>query len=122
MAEYEIRNAIIEKARLEIADNGVLTVWLKLDYGGLYQGFGGYALYLPEGCDNHSVWGTAGHFIYRILKIAGVKRWDQLPGKTIRVRQDHSCIYAIGHIVKDEWFCPKEDFQGCNYEDVKTSK
>lgn len=115
----EIRNAIIDNARLEIDDHGVLTAWLDLDYGGLHQGFGGYVLYLPEGFNHHSVWGTAGHFIYRILQIAAVERWDQLRGKTIRVKQNDCIVHAIGHIVKDDWFCPKEDFEGVNYKDVQ---
>lgn len=115
----EIRNAIIRKARITRDDHGVLTAWLDLDYGGMCQGFGGYVLYLPEGCKFHSVWGTAGHFIYRVLQIADVEKWDQLPGKTIRVKQDHCSVYAIGHIVKDDWFCPKEDFEGVEYSDVQ---
>lgn len=114
----EIRNAIINKARLLIDDHNVLTVWIDLDYGGLCQGFGGYALYLPEGFTHHNVWGTAGHFIYRCLQIAGVEKWEQLSGKAIRVKQDHSHVYAIGHIIKDDWFCPKDDFENLDYKDI----
>lgn len=51
--------------------------------------FGGYAFYLPKGYKHHSLRGLAGHFIYRILQIADVEKWDQLVGKTIRVRQDN---------------------------------
>lgn len=115
----EIRNAIIKNARITKADHGVLTAWLDLDYGGMGQGFGGYVLYLPEGCKYHSVWGMAGHFIYRVLQIADVERWDQLPGKTIRVKQDHCSVRAIGHIINDDWFCPKKDFEGVEYSDVQ---
>lgn len=44
----EIRNAIIEKARIARDDHGFLTAYLDLDFGGQHQGFGGYVLYLPK--------------------------------------------------------------------------
>lgn len=107
----EVRNAIIDSARLEMDDHNVLTVWLSLDYGGSGQSFGGYALYLPGDYRHHSIWGLAGHFIYRCLEVAGVEKWSDLKGKTVRVKQDNRKVYAIGHIVKDDWFCPEEDFK-----------
>lgn len=108
----EIRNAIIESTSLTIAERDLLDAWLHLDYGGSGQGFGGYALYLPESYRNHTKAGDfAGHFIYRVLKIAGADEWSKLKGRTIRVRADHGQIHAIGHIVKDDWFVPAEDFQ-----------
>lgn len=117
----EIRNAIISDAKLINDDHGVLTAWLNLDYGGECQGFGGYVLYLPQNCKYHSVWGLAGHFIWRVLEIADVASWDQLVGKTVRVKQDHTCVYAIGHIVKNDWFCPKDDFQDAHFADMQRS-
>jgi hypothetical protein len=105
------RNAVIESAKLSGDDHGLLSAWLTLNYGGAAQGFGGYTLYLPKD-STHSAnqKNYAGHFIWRCMEIAGVTEWSSLPGKTIRVRADHSHVHAIGHIVKDDWFNPSADF------------
>jgi hypothetical protein len=106
----EIKNAVIESAHLSFADRAFLDAWLKLDYGGTGQAFGGYTLYLPKKFSNHSLKSPAGHFIYRVCEIAGVEDWDRLKGKTIRVRVENGLIKAVGHIVKDDWFDPSLDF------------
>jgi len=101
----EQKNAVITSARIEI-ERGVLTMWLSLDYGtGSQQGFGGYALYLPKSYRHSNKQSNfAGHFIYRVLTIAGVKSFDDLVGKSIRVKADFDKVHAIGHIIKDEWY------------------
>ncbi len=109
--KMETKNAVIESIRLSNDDHGLLSAWLMLDYGGSAQGFGGYSLYLPKSFKHHKIESAAGHFIYRCLEIADVSEWDKLPGKTIRVKCEHSKIHAIGHIVKDDWFNPKTDFE-----------
>lgn len=111
MEKNEIKNAVIESAEITFADRGILDCWLTLDYGGMGQGFGGYALYLPKSFDHHRLLGVAGHHLFRIMEIAGVEKWSQLRGKTIRVEGTWSKIERIGHIVKDDWYCPSEDFE-----------
>lgn len=112
----ETRNAVIEKATITNDDHGLLSAWLSLNYGGSGQGFGGFALYLPKDFTHHDPSGPnyAGHFIWRVMEIAGVLEWSQLPGKTIRARCEHSKVHAIGHIVKDDWFDPSADFERMN--------
>lgn len=107
----EIRNAIIKSARIDMGDRGLLTAWLDLDYGGSGQGFGGHCLYLPKSYSHHELKSFAGHFIFRCMEIAGAEEWSRMVGKTIRVRGSHDGIEAIGHIVNDDWFCPKDDFR-----------
>lgn len=107
----ETKNAVITKATITNDDHGLLSAWLFLDYGGSGQGFGGYCLYLPQSFKHHELKSFAGHFIWRVMEIAGVTEWGQLAGRTIRVRANHGGVEAIGHIVKDDWFCPREDFK-----------
>ena len=108
--EFEVKNAIITSAKITTEDHGVLSAWINLDYGGCGQGFGGFSLYLPKSFSHHQLNSAAGHFIYRVMEIAGVKRWNDLVGKTIRAKENHCGVDAIGHIVNDDWFRPKTDF------------
>jgi hypothetical protein len=110
MSDTEIKNAIIEGARLDTADRDLLDCWITLDYGGSGQGFGGFALYLPKSYKNHGGPNFAGHFIYRVMQIAGVTDWSRVVGRSIRVKATRGGVEAIGHIVKDDWFCPRDDF------------
>jgi hypothetical protein len=112
MDGMEIKNAIITRAELNCGDRGFLSGWLQLDYGdgeGQMLG-GGVVLYLPKSFTNHKIASLAGHWIFRVMEIAGVNRWDEISGKAIRVKATFEKVIAIGHIIKDDWFDPEKDF------------
>jgi len=91
-------NAMIERTQLGKEGHGIPTFNLQLRWGASCQAFGGYDL---------RWWGY--RILQRILDIAGVDRWEDLPGKCIRIRQEHTKIHAIGHLLEDRWFCPEEE-------------
>lgn len=121
MAEKYEQNALIE--RVSIDTERCLSAWLTLDYGGSGQGFGGYVLFAPPHDEESRndpkryLGNYAGAFIHRCIEIGGVIRWEDLPGKTIRVRHEtpYGRILAIGHIIKDDWFNPEEEFAHIRY-------
>lgn len=112
----ETSNATIEGARLGF-DRGVfLCAWLTLDYGGVHQSFGGYALDGKlDAQGESSPTALCGLWVARILRVADVEQWGQLAGRNIRVRYDRDGfnrkIIAIGHITKDIWFNPTEEHE-----------
>jgi len=110
MSEIEIKNAIIKSVSIT-TEHGLLDVYIHLNYGGLCQSFGGWVLYLPKSFDHHELKSVAGHHIFRCMEIAGVTSWDQMAGKTIRVKCSWDKVNAIGHIVKDDWYNPTEEFK-----------
>lgn len=114
MDKIEIKNAIIAAAKLGFEEKGGLDCWVFLDYGGTGQGFGGLSLYLPKGFKHFNLMSPAGHFIYRTMEVAGVEKWNELVGKSVRVKRSWGKVFALGNIVKDDWFCPEEDFKSLN--------
>ena len=105
----ESKNAMIGNVRVTIEEYNALTVWVVLDYGGSGQQFGGYCLY--NGKDWMEKGNYAGHFLWRLMEVAGVKNLNEVEGKTVRVRATQTKVHAIGHILKDDWFDPDEEFE-----------
>ncbi|MGO9480504.1 MAG: hypothetical protein ACLP05_01810 [Candidatus Kryptoniota bacterium] len=113
--EFEEMNAIIESADFMMDKLGHLTAWINLRCDGGIHKFGGYALYLPKSFKHHKMdYGYAGHFIWRVMEIAGVTEWSQLKGKCLRVRTKNQHVHAIAHTMEDDWFFPGHDFQPKN--------
>lgn len=112
-----ITNAVITSAEVTIDRGFILSAWLQLNYGGaMIQGFGGYALHMDKSSDHHEKSKSrnfTGIFLMRVMEVAGVKKWSDLKGKTIRVEKtdEWGDIIRIGHIVNDDWFNPKVELR-----------
>lgn len=99
-------NAKIKSTMLGIEDHGIMTCFLMLEQEGAGQGFGGYRLDAPK--DANSPMGT--FWVKRILETVGVRTWEELPGKFIRVDgEDFGEIRGIGHITNNKWFFPRKE-------------
>lgn len=100
-------NAKISSTMLGYEDHGLLSCWLYLEQPGCGQGFGGYRLDGP-GKKDHA---ACGFWVRRILETVGVEKWEELKGKYIRVEGHQGGIEAIGHLLEDKWFRPREELQ-----------
>lgn len=95
MKELNLYNAKITSTSLGM-EHGCFTFMLDLSFNSSGQSFGGRA---------HI---RAVH-IMQVLEIVGVKRWEDLKGKLVRIIQDNERVYAIGHITEDVWLWPTSD-------------
>lgn len=100
----QTHNAKIESTMMGPEGHGIMTVFLHLSYGkSSGQGFGGYDL---RAGDALTQW------VQAILKVADVEKWEDLPGKYIRVEREdgfNGMILRIGHFLdEDIWFNPRK--------------
>lgn len=109
----EIRNAKIESVSITMEDHGCLTWWLSLDGGGWGVNIGGYVIghgYL--GADHFDGSAKGMESIARVMDTVGVSRWEDLPGKYVRVADADwgNTITKFGNILEDKWFDCREFF------------
>lgn len=110
----EIKNAKIRSTMLGREDHGIMTFMIFVEFGAVACGVGGYAL-------DHAVrddWETrvfsakSMEAISKVLDVVGVSKWEDLPGKYIRFKDNGwgSTIDEIGNIMEDNWFNLREFF------------
>lgn len=110
-----IKNAIIESTFLGREDHGIMTfeIYIRFDKG-VCCGIGGYVLDFYDKSSKKRVCSSKSmDAISKILDVIGVKNWEELPGKYIRIEDDGewgSTIDKIGNIIEDKWFDLKEFF------------
>lgn len=103
-----IVNGRIENTYLGTEDHGIFTFMIGIDHEDGHQGFGTYGLDAWVEAAQRRVGTAYGlEMIKGVLRAVGVEKWEDLVGQTIRLRCTHTEISAIGHIVRDEWLCPK---------------
>lgn len=102
-----IENARITQTSISMADHGVLCISIYVEGNGwccnIGQWINGYG-YLGA-----TEWKGNGSAIVAMMKImdtVGVEKWEDLPGKLIRVKTEGwgGSIDEIGNIIKDKWF------------------
>ena len=111
----EVKNARIEYTRIT-RNHGCLTAWVCLDYGGSGQGFGGWVLDGPwdSATKERRANANAGLFVARVMDVVGVESWEELAGKSCRVRASHTKVEAIGHYLRNVWFVPHAELEAAD--------
>lgn len=108
----EIKNAVITDTFLGREDHGIFTFVLYVDIaGGSSCGIGSYGLdYTKNGKRIFSA--KSAEVISRILEVVGVRHWESLKGKHIRVIDEGwgEPIRTIGNLMDDKWLNFKEFF------------
>lgn len=95
----EQRIAKIESTFLGFEDHGILTAFVRFDYGGAGQALGPRCFGSTNEGDEPEKWWD-GHaagmdFIRRVLLACGVDQWEHLKGRTVLVTATYTEIQRI---------------------------
>ena len=110
----EIRNAQITSTMLGREDHGIMTFMIFVKFNGCGCGIGGYALDVYDGDTQTRVFHVKSmEAISKILDVVGVDKWEDLPGKYIRIKYNGwgSTIDEIGNLMEEKWFNLREFFK-----------
>jgi hypothetical protein len=109
----EIKNAKISSTMLGREDHGIMTFMIFIEFEHVACGVGGYALDQCGKDYETRIFSAKGmEAISEILEVVGVSKWEDLPGKYIRFKDNGwgSTIDEIGNIMEDKWFNLREFF------------
>lgn len=111
----EISNARITNVSLGYEDHGILTFGLTLEIAdGSGCVFGGYALdEYDKSLKKLVPVAKSLECLTEIIRVVGVKNWEDLNGKYIRIINKGwgSIIDTIGNLMEDKWLNVKEFFE-----------
>lgn len=111
----EIKNALITYADLSMADHGLFTLRMGIQFDEcVHTEIGGYALgrgYVGASQFEGSPKGI--EEIMHIMDVVGVERFSELEGKYIRIVDEgwNKPIKKFGNIIKDKWFDYEEFYK-----------
>ena len=108
-----IANAQITDTFLGREDHGIMTFYIGIRMDGTECNVGGYALDEYDPKMKQRVFSPAGlEAISKILGVVGVRSWESLVGKYIRVYDNGwgNRITKIGNIIDEKWFDMKVFF------------
>ena len=94
-------------------DHGIMTFMIYIDACGFSCGIGGYCLDEFSSDTQTRVFRSESiEAISKILEVVGVDKWEDLPGKYIRIEYNGfgSTVTKIGNIIEEKWFDLKEFF------------
>lgn len=108
-AGYEIKNARITSADLDMRDNGCMTLSLVVEGAGWGCCYGGRVLgkgYVGADPEFFKATGDGMIYIMRIMDTLECERFSDIKGKYVRVaiKSFFDSVNIIGNIVKDKWF------------------
>lgn len=109
----KIKNAKISSTMLGREDHGIMTFMIYIDARGLTCGVGGYCLdELNSATQTRVFRAESMEVISKILEVVGVDKWEDLPGKYIRIEYNGlgTTVTKIGNIIEDKWFDLEEFF------------
>lgn len=102
-----IRNAKITSTMLGREDHGIMTFMIFVEFGACGCGIGGYAIDQYNRATKNREFSAKGlEAISKILATVGVEKWEDLPGKYIRIKDNGlgSTIDEIGNLMEEKWF------------------
>lgn len=109
----EIKNARITDTMLGREDHGIMTFSVYVHTEHYDCGVGGYGLDYYDRSKETRVFTAKGlEAISRILEVVGVDRWERLPGKYVRIKDNGwgKPIDEIGNLIEDKWFNLRDFF------------
>lgn len=109
----EVVNAQIKATSLGVDDGPCFSCWLYLEWPGAGIGFGGYALDEYDKAKNRRCGvGMSIDFLQEIMDVVGVRKWEDLKGKYVRLDTEGwgGKALGIGNLLEEKWLYPQQWF------------
>lgn len=109
----KIKNARICSTMLGREDHGIMTFMICIAADGFTCGVGGYCLDEFDPATRTRVFRAESmEAISKVLEVVGVDKWEDLPGKYIRIEYNGlgSTATKIGNIIEEKWLDLEEFF------------